>query len=240
MPKCSKGSNRCKATGACTVKRPPLPAPPGKRFYRCPKGSRQCVNRKCYDSARFKVGPVGDHARAMGAASSITSLLRRHKTRRVAAAAARAAAARTAAARTAAATRVASVYRGHVTRRQAALMARADRTAAEARHATRLAAIFRGRCARLTAAELKKAKVTRVTAQEMAGARPRRTIPQYVCSQRYITNAQGKRVDGPCPRICPNFAIWQDKLYCTKCIGKDERYGKSFSKEEWMRKHSKK
>jgi hypothetical protein len=82
MPNCKKGTRRCKASGACVVPQDALAAPAGKRTYRCRTGKRQCPNRRCYESARFKDGPVGDLARKAANATTVAALFRGRKSRR--------------------------------------------------------------------------------------------------------------------------------------------------------------
>ncbi len=82
MPKCGKGTRRCKASGACVVPRDALPAPAGRKTYRCRPGKRQCPNRRCYESARFKAGPVGDLARKAANATTVAALYRGRQSRR--------------------------------------------------------------------------------------------------------------------------------------------------------------
>jgi hypothetical protein len=74
--RCHRGTRRCTATNVCVAPQPALPAPPGKRYYRCPKGKRQCPNRTCYPSGLFAKGPAGVAARTARSATTIAALFR--------------------------------------------------------------------------------------------------------------------------------------------------------------------
>ena len=136
-------SRRCTATNVCVAPQPALPAPPGKRYYRCPKGKRQCPNRTCYPSGLFAKGPAGEAARTARAATTIAALFRG---RRVAKHSQKARAATTIAARfrgsrvqkhsqkARAATTIAARFRG----------SRVQKHSQKARAATKIAALFRG------------------------------------------------------------------------------------------------
>ena len=66
----------------------------------------------------------------------------------------------------------------------------------------------------------------------------KRTIPNYECCGRYTFNQKGKRIDGPCPRICPLFYLKQNYLYCTSCL-KDFEDARFFTKADWEKLHTK-
>ena len=97
--RCHRGTRRCTATNVCVAPKPALPAPPGKRYYRCPKGKRQCANRTCYPSGLFAKGPAGEVARTARAATTIAARFRASRVARHSK-------------KTRAATRIAALFRG--------------------------------------------------------------------------------------------------------------------------------